>query len=82
MEKDTNTLLGLAVDSASAGSQWQLDTRIKYDTGHIAQDLTSPSGVVTTWIADTREKSFRDGLMKLGWTPPKPKTENERNNHE
>jgi len=41
----------------------------------INQSMTMPSfgdiaGKMTQWVCDTREASFIDAMIQLGWTPP------------
>lgn len=32
------------------------------------------TNVLSKWIIDTRDKAIREALIRLGWTPPPPKT--------
>lgn len=43
--------------------------RLDVEDGVIKVFLRTESSA-TGWIMDTREKLIRDGLIKLGWTPP------------
>lgn len=46
-----------------------LSTSIDYDSEAITMTARA-DGVVTRWLYDTREKSLREALVNLGWTPP------------
>ena len=52
--------------------KYAIETRIVGSV--ISQDLFvdfgSESHLMAHWLVDTREKQFRDALIKMGWTPP------------
>ena len=52
---------------------FQIDTYSR-DDGKIIQELNRYYGVMhenlTRWVMDTRDKSVREVLIKMGWKPP------------
>ncbi len=40
------------------------------ENGEIEQVLSLRKRDISRWIIDTRDEQIREGLIKLGWTPP------------
>lgn len=43
---------------------------VNCETGVISATLTDISDNLTKFVVETREQIIRDGLIRLGWTPP------------
>lgn len=37
----------------------------------LQEEVDSVKNHLITWVTDTKEKSIRNALISLGWTPPK-----------
>lgn len=53
---------------------YYLDQIVDYKNEKLEIQLREATTVLSKWVFDTREEAIRDGLIKLGWTPP-PKDE-------
>ena len=55
----------------------RLNYRMRIDLDHESAMMQIQMRAMTdnlaTWVFDTREQLFREGLIKLGWTPPEEK---------
>jgi len=52
--------------------EYKLDTSIKNDiiTQELFKKEENLKERISTWVLNARERSVRDALIKLGWTPP------------
>ena len=54
--------------------RYRVDTKINpgaaIEQNLLTKEMDNNWRNVSRWIAQTRDKGFREGLIALGWTPP------------